>query len=50
MKRNTVNIFPILFILIVIIFGCKKDNADYLEKYTGSYTFTSAISSLLSPD
>ncbi|HUX95929.1 MAG TPA: hypothetical protein VMV47_09370 [Bacteroidales bacterium] len=40
MKRNTGRILLILFFLIVIIFGCQKDNADYLGKYTGYFTFT----------
>jgi hypothetical protein len=40
MERNSESILLILFILIVIIFGCQKDDADYLNKYTGFFTFT----------
>jgi hypothetical protein len=40
MERNTGSILLILFFLIAIIFGCQKDDADYLNKYTGFFTFT----------
>ncbi len=42
MNKITLLRLLILSSLIISIFSCKKD-ADYLDKYTGSFTFTTTV-------